>query len=408
MSANSRPIANTISALAATFSATHIGPETSEISEPFPNIDDVEGTIRDVLSPSLSGNLSHTIRRDDPCFDSAKAFARKWGISSQAVKSHISLACGCRKFPTIMLLNPSPHHEVLSYREMVQASPTLAWLEITLQQQGLGLGDVSILDMCTLLSNSRLDQLKDKRDEAVHEAYDVTWELMRAIKPHVLLLCQCSTRYPPWVNSGHFMARQLCSSMRDAREGRVRIVDVDSHEVHVVQGYHPSVFLNYSNQGQLGEELEKTLKLIFQRLYRPCGQWKQKLQCKAVSKKVINAAEGFIEAIRRVETKLNSNAYGIYGNRRPVIGPDIVPFGSLLQALKECEEVAMSLGKAIDQLEMHTLLPLERNVPILNSTSVSGADSPGATVFVASIPTRPASRSTYHEMSLGQILEAMR
>jgi hypothetical protein len=141
MSANRHQVTDSISTLAATLSATHIGPETPGISGSSQNIDGIERAVRDVLSPSLSGNASDTLRRDDPCFNSARAFARRWGISNQAVESHIALACGSRQFPTIMLLNPSPHHEDLPFNEMIQNCPTLRWLEKILQQQGLGLTD---------------------------------------------------------------------------------------------------------------------------------------------------------------------------------------------------------------------------------------------------------------------------
>jgi hypothetical protein len=66
----------------------------------------------------------------------APSFAQKWRIPDKAVANHIELACGYRNFPVMMLLiNPSPDHELLSFNEMVQKSSTLKWLREILQQK---------------------------------------------------------------------------------------------------------------------------------------------------------------------------------------------------------------------------------------------------------------------------------
>lgn len=208
-------------------------------------------------------------------FNLARRFAEKWDIPDEAVNSHIQLACGYFKFPVILLLNPAPTHEFLPFNEMVDECNTLRWIEDTLHGIGLGLGDVIILDACTLLGSDRLRQLGRKgrrmKQQAMAEAYDVTQEMLRLIEPSIILSCQCSTSFPDWNAGGHLIARQLCSSIRAARNREVKEVYLDDNCVNVIQAYHPSGFLNRNTHHDTFGYL---LEAVFRTVYFPCGNWK--------------------------------------------------------------------------------------------------------------------------------------
>ena len=67
------------------------------------------------------------------------------------------------------------------------------------------------------------------------------------------------------------IARELCSSIKSARDREVRKVNISGHTIDVVQAYHPSGFLNRKGHH---DPFGKLLKELFQRLYIPCSNWK--------------------------------------------------------------------------------------------------------------------------------------
>jgi hypothetical protein len=239
--------------------------------------DAIDQVITSVLTQDLRAAGSGKLLPDHPCFDHVRQYARKWHISDEAVNSNIKLACGYLKFPVIMLLNPAPKHESLPFDTMVARCRTLRWIEDVLLGIGLSLADVIILDICPLLSNDRIKQLDEegrgRKQQALSEAYDVTQKMLEMIQPSIVISCQCSTSWSGWVAGGHVIARELCSSMKTARAREVKAVTVGDHKINVVQAYHPSGFLNRNRRGHqdLGGQL---LKVLFQRLYIPCSNWK--------------------------------------------------------------------------------------------------------------------------------------
>jgi hypothetical protein len=239
--------------------------------------DGIDLFIRDVLDQDLNvARGDEMLRPSHPCFDIARDYARKWGISDQAVNNLVELACGYLKFPVLILLNPSPKHETLGFAEMVGVCGTLDWIQKTLEDINLTLADVIILDICPLLSDGCIEAIgkeKEKKKQAMYEAYDVTWQMLDMIRPNIIVSCQCSTQYVEWGDCGHPIALSLCSSMVGARTGQIRKTDVKGHTIYVVQAYHPGGFLNYPNhEDPDGVRLRKLLH----RLYLPCASWKEK------------------------------------------------------------------------------------------------------------------------------------
>lgn len=274
MSKHNIPVTNPISELTNSFSAIRLNPGELRNS---PLSSKADSTDKDVGVLELESDI---VQRDDACFGASKKFARRWDLPQRAVQNHITLACGRRTLPAIMLLNPSCQHEDLPFDKMVQNCPTLRWLSTIFRGLGIDLEDVIILDMCTLLSDSRLAQLTGTKEKAMHEAFVLTSGMLATIKPSTVVVCQCSTRYSPWADGGHNIARELCSSVRMAQNRCVKTVYVETHPVCVVPAYHPSMFLNYSNGSLPSARLEASLRNILQEAYRPALR-KEKLKHQA-------------------------------------------------------------------------------------------------------------------------------
>jgi hypothetical protein len=84
-------------------------------------IDGIDQVIRVVLPLDLKvARSDKMLLPDHPCSDLVRKDAQRWHISDQAVDNLIHLACGYLKFLIMMLLNPSPNHELLSLYEMIE------------------------------------------------------------------------------------------------------------------------------------------------------------------------------------------------------------------------------------------------------------------------------------------------
>jgi len=244
-----------------------------------PYQDPIVNVVQDVLTQDLRWLGNEKLLPSDPVFNLARKFAKKWNISDDAVNSHISLACGFFKFPVLLLLNPAPTHEFLPFDQMVKECKTLRWIEDVLFKIHLGLGDVIILDACTLLSNDRIRMLekesKKKKEQAMAEAYDLTQEMLKHIQPNIILSCQCSTSFSRWSAGGHAIAWQLCSSIKTAKDRQVKKVYLNNRTINVIHGYHPSGFLNNRGGSKLHHDtFGDLLKSVFRTVYSPCATWK--------------------------------------------------------------------------------------------------------------------------------------
>ncbi|KAJ5181739.1 hypothetical protein N7449_011886 [Penicillium cf. viridicatum] len=96
------------------------------------------------------------------------------------------LLCGTRNFPCILLLNPKNDH--LPFDEMVEATRTLKWLENTLEEIGLRLDDVIIIDLFPMLANEWLEEHPEKRDQVIPEMFGLTLDFIRDFKLPIVLV----------------------------------------------------------------------------------------------------------------------------------------------------------------------------------------------------------------------------
>jgi hypothetical protein len=264
-----------IDELSSQFSQTHITTTTATTvlrpADPTSFEDGVQKVIRNVLMQDLTAaRANQMIYPDHPCFRKSRAYARRWRISAQAVDNHIKLACGNPRFPVLMLLNPSPEHDTLSFDAMVRHCRTLKWIKGVLREIGLTLDDIIILDICPLLSDRDMASMDyDEKDEAMDEAFDLTKKMLQIIRPNIILSCQCSTTGEKWGFGNHEIAEKLCSSITRARGGEVIETDIEGHVIQVVQAYHPGGFLRYpeTHHDPSGESLKELLS----RIYHPCS-----------------------------------------------------------------------------------------------------------------------------------------
>jgi len=252
--------------------------------------DAVSRIVREILLPTLSAFEDGECKKllpDHPCFELSRQFANKWNISDTAVQNHIKLACGYLKFPVILLLNPAPTHEKKSFDRMVEECKTLKWIENVLKSIGIELADVMILDACTLLGSDKLNQLgaegRGRKEQAISEAYDLTQKMLQMIKPDIIVSCQCSTSFSKWLAGGHFIARELCSSIKRAKEKQVKQVTIGDHTINVVQAYHPSGFLNHNKDSRHHDPRGELLEGLFEKLFLPCLSRKRRLLVSTVS-----------------------------------------------------------------------------------------------------------------------------
>lgn len=140
--------------------------------------------------------------------------------------------------------------------------PTFDWINKTFESIGLMLRTVPILDICSFFSDREL-KLMDEETKlcAIKEAFELTERIIKALRPSVIISCQCwSWRYAesnmlPWLVSSS--KRATCNS----EAFQIRLGDQD---IWVVNGFHPMT-LQYENDGNL----EKVLEALFQEVYTP-------------------------------------------------------------------------------------------------------------------------------------------
>ncbi|KAL4924634.1 uncharacterized protein BDV17DRAFT_284571 [Aspergillus undulatus] len=231
-----------------------------------------------------------------PLYRVGREFQKKHEVPETSFQNWKELLCGWLEFPVILLLNPSPF-DVLGYEQMVQQSPTLGWMEKSLEVMKLGLRDVIVMDMFPMVT---VELLKTKREdwfELVADSFEVTLTCLRYIRPEILISCQCSSKTVNqiWQSFENLKAEELSSSEAGARQELVKTVDVDGHEILVVQGVHPQNVVQYN------QEMERVLKKLFTKVLGPFGQWKERRVAErreAARREVILAKEGVRDGMR--------------------------------------------------------------------------------------------------------------
>ncbi|PYH50341.1 uncharacterized protein BO96DRAFT_491635 [Aspergillus niger CBS 101883] len=176
-------------------------------------------------------------------------------------------------FPVILLLNPSPF-DVLGYEQMVQQSPTLGWLEKNLEVLKLKLHDVIVMDTFPMVTDKLLESKRfaENLSELVTDSFELTWTCLQYIQPQIVISCQGSSkaRNKKWGSSGGLRTEEMSSSEASTQQELVKIMDVDGHQMFVVQGVHPQYVMQHN---QLMEEM---LKKLFTKVLGPFGRWKER------------------------------------------------------------------------------------------------------------------------------------
>ncbi|KAH9225561.1 hypothetical protein K456DRAFT_1852011, partial [Colletotrichum gloeosporioides 23] len=257
--------------------------------------------VNDVLEPSLgAASEFQLITENDDCFAPARRFRDQWAIKPNQWHNFARLLCGSRHIPLILLLNPSNAHSK-SYEEMIQCD-TIDYISDLLKCSALPLTLVPILDVCSLFSDEDLQAMDgDRRREAVEAAYKLTEDILAILQPKLIICCQCATRSGAWKEEGdgahstrrqvwepamNQLARQLCSSVRDAKNARATPIDIHGHTAWVIKGFHP----RYAKEKPSEKEV---LVRLFKDIYEPCKLWKARLMIDRLDRMII-AVSAFV------------------------------------------------------------------------------------------------------------------
>jgi hypothetical protein len=228
-----------------------------------------------------------TLREDDPrLLALAKIFCKRWHIPEQAALNFTTLTSGQTKFPVIMLQNPTSDHHFEKFDNMIQKSPTLAWLQNVFHSLGLTIRDVIILDVCPLVSDQWIKKLKrddlDRAGMAVREAYFLTSQVLDIIRPRIILCCQCATKVFLQVEPSIFaynatdLAESLGSSVKGAKDNVVKTIEHSGRDIFAIQGFHPRYFMIRRDEGRSDDGAEELLRSRLREVLLPCSQWKKK------------------------------------------------------------------------------------------------------------------------------------
>jgi hypothetical protein len=154
----------------------------------------------------------------------------------------------------------------------------------------LDLADVVILDICPLSSDSRLSVIGfSERADAIEQTYGLTKEILKCLKPKIMLSCQCQTSTDKWNAAQNALADKLCSSCYGAQNGKVEVVDLEDHAIQAIQAFHPMHILYEQDDSAY---LAKTtiLKNLFKRVYSSCASRKAEVQLLMEAWKIVSSA----------------------------------------------------------------------------------------------------------------------
>ena len=218
--------------------------------------------------------------------------------------------------------------------------PTLQWLSDVLEEIGLTLEDVVIVDICSLFSDNDLNRMgKDSQRtwDAVEKSYGMVKDILECLNPSMIVSCQCVTLSPrqrmngrlkrTWEPAQNDLARNLCSSERDMRRGLTKEIHIGSNSTLCVYGIHPR---RLKFKGTMIPELRGVFKDVFV----PCMDW-----FRAEKTSLAPTAEGkrSLERGRMVvRTKAGSPS----------------PKRSIEVAVKEVDEETRKLGERISALKL--------------------------------------------------------
>lgn len=262
------------------------------------SLETLEALLKKTIQPALDVQKElERILPTDPWFARAERLRKKYELPKIGFQNFQRLLCGVRNFPFVLLQNPKNDH--LEFKNMVRRTKTLDWLEKVLEEVGIKLDDIIIMDMFPMLTDRWVDQHSDVRQQAIDEMFALTLDFIHEFKPPVILSCQCFNPggFKHWESSGwasfkHKEAENLRSSMQGAIDQRVSHFLHNGHLTHIVHGFHPAAISRVtwarrpeqtkrSGQAQLRERAEKVmrdaqLRRIIVSLYQPYAVWHHK------------------------------------------------------------------------------------------------------------------------------------
>jgi hypothetical protein len=253
----------------------------------------LEMFFQDYFLPSLQTQRQlHRITPDNPFFQRPREIWEREGWDGEGLSNYITLLCGILNFPAILLLNPSGW-DYLPWDQMIENSPTLAWIQEVLARWGLSLRDIIVIDAVPLLTDQKLDAMDDtERERFANEVFNLTVEFLLQFDVRVMISCQCSTNssHRRWGIVNDPFAAQLCSSVSGARRQDVAEVYLHERTIRVIQGFHP-MHIERTEDPDARSSLDGVLRGLFDTVFQPCADWQaQRRREREESEESLNSA----------------------------------------------------------------------------------------------------------------------
>lgn len=282
--------------------------------------DQVESLIRDHVRPYLNSRRKMSrLSADHPYFQPARDLWEREGWDGEGLSNYIALLCGILDFPAILLLNPSGLDHLL-WDDMIRQSPTLSWLQQILESFGFTLRDIIIIDAFPLLTDRKMDSMgSEEKLRLTNEVFNLTVNFLRHFKPPVIISCQCATKssHHRWGIVDNPLAAPLCSSVNRARHREVAMMSVDTHVIHVVQGFHP-MYIVYEEDPEMRSDHDQVLRSILKSVYQPCADWsaRRRRECEedlhTAAEEVRNTMRAFLSSVKKYRrTQRQASTFGM-------------------------------------------------------------------------------------------------
>ncbi|RHZ68729.1 hypothetical protein CDV55_106529 [Aspergillus turcosus] len=222
------------------------------------------------------------ILANDPIFRQAEDLRAQYRLEANCVKNLCRLATGYQGMPVVLMQNPCNSH-TKDFDEMFTQDCALSWLRNAFDEIGFDLEhDIPLWDICPLFSDEWMQNKAQSGQfaevqQAIFQAYELTMRYLEALQPPAVFVMQCATNrgaamnHPFLGSVNHPLAQALSSSMKEAAQGRCRIVRVLQHQVYMIPGFHPSRITRETDPSQR-RILATTLKRNLSDVYLPYAQ----------------------------------------------------------------------------------------------------------------------------------------
>lgn len=185
---------------------------------------------------NLRIHVPHT-KRTSKHLDPLIHFAEQNNVKENALALAKELANGYGDL-LIVLLEPTNIFSSLTPDEVFRTSGTLQHVDHILRDSTKGtrtLENTCIFDVRPFRSKSVRQGSAEEVDAGDESAYGVFQEMVNALRPLVILTCQCQT-----ANVKNPTARLLSSSIQSG--GHMSIRGINNYQALVVDAFHPSMF----------------------------------------------------------------------------------------------------------------------------------------------------------------------